>query len=216
MICRDMCLTYIADTVADEHAAQQTVGTGQDAEEAAAVAAADGVAGLPRLELLCASCRLYRNVPGYEGMRMTYFDDPLTATGVTDPLTGICATHKEACMESLCTDCIISSNAPTTYATTPACVASAPICDDYMYNYTQQICTARYDICPPAFIGTGTCDAGCNNERCGYDSGDCCSVRAPECSATMVGDGACDDVCNNAYCQARLFSLYTCSLRACA
>jgi len=52
--------------------------------------------------------------------------------------------------------------------------------------------------CPSSANGNGFCDPACNNEICGYDSGDCfCS---PQCSNSKLYNGQCDKGCDTAAC----------------
>ena len=151
-----------------------------------------------RLELLCSSCRVYgqtdaQRSAGYAGLRLNFLDDD----------EGICTANKQKCLEALCNDCI-EPGPPVVYSPNPrlagTCAAAAPMCDRYMYNYTQQICMPRYDACPPGSIGNSQCDAGCDTQACGYDQGDCCAIHVPTTSDTIVGNGACNDDCNTEFC----------------
>ena len=171
-----MCLTHVADSLLDQD---------------------DSV--IPaRLDLLCSSCRVYdtsAESTGYDGMRLNFL-----ANELRDDPTGICEAHKEACLQRLCTDCISEASGVVEYIPSELCVASAPMCDLYMFNFTHQICAPKFATCPPAAIGSGSCDAGCDTPACGNDNGDCCTKHTPACNTSMVGNGACDDTCNNEFC----------------
>jgi len=72
------------------------------------------------------------------------------------------------------------------------------------------------DACAPGcsadLLANGVCESECNNNQCGYDSGDCSAAEieqaieeerllcAPACAAVDLGDGFCDRACNNAAC----------------
>ena len=197
--CKGMCLAHVAGSLLDP----------------------DGAVQPARLELLCASCRVYGEFPslqtaGYDGLRLSFL-----ANELRDDPTGICEAHKEACLQSLCTDCISEARSPSgvllargvvEYTPSEVCVASAPMCDLYMFNFTHQICAPKFVTCPPAALGSGSCDAGCDTAACGYDNGDCCTEHAPACNTGMVGNGACDDACNNIYCQRDLSDCDFCTL----
>eukprot|EP01050_Picozoa_sp_SAG11_P009066 SAG11_NODE_831_length_6955_cov_5.280776_2_plen_703_part_00 len=144
-----------------------------------------------RLELLCSACRTFATSTEYTGSRMHFLDDE----------GGVCDRHKEECLLAMCDKCILA-DAPLVYSSSLACQATAPMCDYYLHNVTNEICAPRYDLCPPTSVGDMECNPGCDNTLCGYDGGDCCQQHMPLCdAASMLNDTACNDECNNEFCR---------------